>query len=492
MATPTVSATGPAAKKSFKERFFLALPGSGVMLTQTLITALFMKYYTDIIGLNIFYTGFIFLLYNIWNYLNNPFIGVFVDRFKFTEKRGKYVFLMRTAAPFMIMFLVLMTLVSPSWPQVVIFIVLAVELFIYDTAMNVFNLSYLSYFMLAAPTKEDRIDVEVPRNILANIFSSVISLTASFLLVGGASTSIVVPSMIGIVALNAAIYLVGILFLKEKKEMYANVPEGQTFNQVVLRKGLRSVFKMRSFWTWFLFSIFALGAMEFYYTPFLYFMDWVVKAPSNSFRSLMTLLADNIPSIVMLIALPFIARMIKKVGSKNSIIISFVPYILGFAVLFFTSSAYVVIFCYLLILFGRKTAGTAKVPLSAAIVDENEMMTGERKAGLITGMLAILGAPVQAIQSAVFLFTIGLFGYDSTLIAQITANSGKDAARSWLLQNSNAILGIRIGVSIVPIIFTLIGLAALLFFPYNKKREQEISDYAQEQHAIREAVVDIG
>lgn len=472
-------------RMSFKERFFLALPGSGALLTQTLITSLFMKYYTDVIGLSTYYMGFAFLIYNIWNYINDPLLGVFVDRFKFNEKRGKYTFLMRASVPFIVIFLILMTLTSPTWPQILIFIVLVVELFIFDTAYTIFNVSYLSYFLLAAPTKEDRIDVEVPRNILANVLSATVSIVASFLLVGGASSKVVIPSMIGIVALNAGIYIVGVLFFKEKKEMLVNVPEGQTYNLEVLKKDLKSIFKMRSFWIWFAFSMTALANMEFFYTPFLYFMDWVVKTSSNSARSLMTLIADNVPSILMLIALPFIARMIKRMGGKRSILLAFIPYIIGYGILFFTSSPYVVVLCYILILFGRKTVGTAKVPLSAAIIDENEMITGERKAGLMTGLLSVLGAPVQALQSAMFLFTIGLFGYDSTRIAQITAESGKDAARAWLTQNAHAVLGIRVGVAILPVAFALIGLAIFAFFPFNKEREQEISNYANEQHSLK-------
>lgn len=479
-----MSAVGEYKKKPFRERFVLALPGSGINMTQALITGLFMKYYTDVIGLSIAYTGLVFLLYNIWNYINDPLLGIFVDRFKFNEKRGKYLYLMRASAPFIFMFLILMTIVPASWSQIAIFIVLVVELFVYDTAMTIFNVSYVSYFMLAAPSKEDRIDVEVPRNILANIFSAAISLAASFLLVGGASTSVVVPCMIGIVALNAVLYLAGVIFLKDKKSLYANVPEGNTLDISLLKKGLKSVFKMKSFWMWLVFSVFTLGYMEFYFTPFLYYMDWVVKATSDSFRSLMTLIADNVPSILTLIALPFIARMIKRIGSKKSIMISFIPYLIGYAILFFNSSAYIAVFCYILILFGRKTTGTAKVPLSAAIIDENEMITGERKAGLITGILTVLGAPVQALQSAIFLFTLGAFGYNSTMIAQITNEQGKEAARSWLAQNPDALLGIRVGVSVIPIVLTLIGLTAFFFFPYNKKREQEISDYAKEKHSM--------
>ena len=455
------------------------------MLTQTLITSLFMKYYTDVIGLSAYYMGLVFLIYNIWNYINDPLLGVFVDRFKFNERRGKYTFLMRASVPFIAMFLILMTLVSPTWPQLTIFIVLVAELFVCDTAYTIFNVSYLSYFLLAAPTKEDRVDVEVPRNILANILSATISIVASFLLVGGASRTLVVSSMIGIVALNAVIYILGVLFFKEKKEMLAHVPEGQTYDPEILKKGLKGIFKMKSFWIWFVFSVVVLANMEFYYTPFLYFMDWVVKVPSNSARSLMTLIADNVPSILMLIALPFIARMIKKIGGKKSILLALIPYVLGFAILFFTNSPYVVVFCYILILFGRKTVGTAKIPLSAAIIDENEMVTGERRAGLMTGLLSILGAPVQALQSSLFLFVIGMFGYDATRIAQISAESGKDAARAWLAQNANAILGIRVGVAILPIIFALIGAAVFVMFPFNQQREQEISRYAEQQHPLK-------
>lgn len=129
-----------------------------------------------------------YLAFNIWNILNDPVFGVMLDKMKYRPGRGKFLFVMRTTIPFMLVGLVAMAWTSPSWPQAVILLVFLAELFLFDVAATFYLISAVSYGYLAAPTREDRIDVEVYKTWIGNITSAFATILATQLLVGDAIT----------------------------------------------------------------------------------------------------------------------------------------------------------------------------------------------------------------------------------------------------------------------------------------------------------------
>ncbi len=157
---------------SFKEKLTLALPGPASVIGPIIIHNALIKYYTDIININPVYIGWIYFIYNLWNAINDPLLGIFVDRIKFKENKGKYVYLMRVTAPIMLLSIFGMLFSSPSWSDWIIFAVLLVELFIFDTAYTVYSVAYQSYFLIVAPSKEERVDVEVIRSYIGNALGS--------------------------------------------------------------------------------------------------------------------------------------------------------------------------------------------------------------------------------------------------------------------------------------------------------------------------------
>lgn len=106
---------------------------------------------------------------------------------------------------------------------------------------------------------------------------------------------------------------------------------------------------------------------------------------------------------------------------------------------------------------------TANAPLAAALIDENEEMTGERRPGLINALLALLAAPAVSSQLAIFMWIISYYGYNADLS----------------VQTASAMHGIRLATCIIPIVFVLIGIIPLIFFPIDKQREAELSAYSE-------------
>ncbi|ACQ80510.1 major facilitator superfamily MFS_1 [Beutenbergia cavernae DSM 12333] len=445
---------------TFREKVLIAMPLPAAMMSSVLIHNVYVKFYTDVIGLEPQYVGWVYLAFNIWNVLNDPVFGVVIDRMSYRTGKGKFLRVMRVTAPFMVLGLVAMAWAQPTWSQATLFVVFLAQLFLFDVAATFFTISATSYGYVAAPTREQRLDVDVVRSWLSNGFSFLATVVATQLLVGDLVTEHTTMALLlmGVALVNGAIYAVALANLKDPPELYArgNAEGRPTWPE--LRRDVLSILRMRAFWTWFGYGLLAQAPMGVYFTAFLYFMDHVVR--SQGFEAT---IADTAPMILVLAALPFVANAVKRIGGKRSIFLGSVPYVAGFAALFWLATAWWHVgLCYLLIMFGRYTMSTAGAPLEAALIDENEMLTGTRKTGLFASVRALLSAPVAGAQLAIFMAIIGAFGYDGTAPEQ----------------SAGAVLGIRVATALVPIAFCLLGLVPLVFFPYGREKERELSEFS--------------
>jgi len=446
-----------------REKWALALPGPISNLGNIIIHNVLMKYYTDIIGLDAKFIGWVYLIYNIWNAINDPLFGVLIDKMPYKPKKGKYVYLMRVTTPVMILAMIGMVLNSPSLNDWLIFAFLTLELFVFDTGYTAFSIGYNSFFYIKAPTAADRVNVDVIRVYVANVISFLATLIPTVLLVGDSNPKLIIPALLGVVAIDAVVMFFAVSILKESSEIYETIPvKNEKINYKETLKASWNIIKARPFWTYLLFFITARGAIGFYFTPFLYYMDHVAKAGSTG-----ATIADVLPGVIMLALLPLLTKIIKKVGSKMAILISYIPAIAGYAGLFINCNIINVVICYILIILGKNLMEVACTPLNGALIDDDEMRTGERKTGLVGGIFALGTIMLTSIQQFVFSNILSGFGYDGKA-AEIT---------------EQAVLGIRIGTCLVPIGFFILGLIPLLLFPINKKREDELSDFNKQMRS---------
>ena len=441
---------------SFKQKLVLALPGPASVIGPIIIHNTLMKFYTDIIGLDAKFYGWIYLLYSIWNAINDPLLGAYIDKKPFNKKRGKYVYLMRVTAPTMLISIFFMLLSSPSWGDWVIFWVLLAELFVFDTAYTVYSVAYQSYFLLAAPDKEERVDVEVIRTYIGNVLGAITTIIPTLLLVGGGKRAYIIPVFSAVILVNAIMYFVALKGLKDYAKLYETAVPPEHKNVSDIWKDVKKIVFSRPFITYLLFYIIARGAIGYYFTPFLYFMDHVVKADGE-----MATLADVIPGLIMLALLPFAGKLIKKYGSKLITLLSFIPAIIGFGSLLFINKDWQAIISYTFIVFSLNVIQTAGVVLNGELIDYDEMRTGTRKTGLYGGLFALLTTSLTALQATIFSNILSHYEYDGTLAEQ----------------SARAVFGIRVGAGLVPIIMCVVGFIPMLFFPIGRKLEREISDF---------------
>jgi len=450
-----------------KQRFQLAFPNMPLAISNGLIHSAYIKFYTDIVGLDIKYVGIIWLLFGIWNAVNDPMMGVFIDRFRYKPKRGKYTYLLKVTAPITVLSAAAMLYAQPSWPTWLIFGFLTLLLFIFDTTQTGYAISYGNYILVAAASNEERLDVSVIHMYAGQIGAFLSMIIPTLLLVGDVNRVLVVVLFTVVIGINSLLYYFALKPLKETPEMFRDIrtDEGKLVAQ--LKKDAISLVKSRSFITYLLYQIISRGATVILFTQLLYMADHVL-----GFTGIQTTLVDVVPGLIMFLFLPLFPKIAKITGMRNLIMLAAVPLGLFYMGLYFVNGFWSAMLVYIgIIIFTN--VNVVGGPLFGAIIDEDERRTGIRKAGLFTGMNALLTIPVGGIHTAIFTSMLAFYGFAS----------GAE------VQTETAIFGIRMASSFLPGILIIIGIIPLFFMPINKRVEKELSDFSVSMHRAQKEKV---
>ena len=114
-------------------RIWISLADASVAILQGLVAAGALTYYfVNIRGLSTGYTGIVWLLFGIWNAVNDPLFGYISDRTK--SKLGRRIPYIRYGTPIFILAFALFWLDVPGVnSQVGLFLQMLLVLFVFDT-----------------------------------------------------------------------------------------------------------------------------------------------------------------------------------------------------------------------------------------------------------------------------------------------------------------------------------------------------------------------
>jgi GPH family glycoside/pentoside/hexuronide:cation symporter len=443
-----------------KAKFSLAFPGMPVTLSNVLIHNAYIKYYTDLVGLDVRWVGTLYFLFGIWNAINDPLLGVYIDRFRYTEKRGKYAYLMRVTAPVTLLSSFAMVFAQPSWEQWVIFAFMFILLFIFDTTQTAYSISRAAYVFVAAPTKEERVDVSVLSTYVGHVGGFFGTIVPTLLLVGETDRTLTVVLFSAVLLLNSLLYYIALRPLKDRPEMYKDdfeSEEGAFARQ--LRENARDAFTSRAFITFIAYQFFR-GPTAIYFTPFLYMMDYVLSLGGTE-----ATIVDVTPGLIMFVLAPYLGRITKRFGLRRASIYAAVPLALGFLSLYLVQNMVQAIVAYTAVIVFMTMGSIVIAPMLAAIVDDDEQRTGVRKPGLYTGLNALLTIPIGGLHTVIF----------TTILSAYTFVSGSE------VQSGQALQGIRVGTSLIPAASILLSIVPMLLSPISLQREQELSDFSEQQ-----------
>ncbi|MGG7178433.1 MFS transporter [Clostridium paraputrificum] len=387
-----------------------ALGDVGCGMIFQLITTYLMLFYTDILGISPAAVGTLFVVARIWDAINDPIMGLIVDRNNHT-KFGKF-------RPYLILFGIPMTIAGilcftfiPSIPQSMKVPYAYVTYIIFGMLYTAVNIPYGSLSSVMTSDPVERTSLSTFRNIGS--------------LISGVAVMVLVPNIIftdGVVTARgflicaiifAIICSISFIFTfrltRERIHFKKSTEEKVTLSQTV-----KTLLKNRAFIGVTLAS-FALSAAMF---TGMSLNTYLFKEYFHK-PELITL-AGMAGMIPMLFVMPLVGSLVKKFGKKEVSIVGTVLATVVYGILWILPITNPYVFISLTMIGGIGTGIVSVLTwaLVADAIDYQEYISGERSEGLVYSSYSLFRKLAQAIAGGVGGFALGILGYEAGVTEQ--------------------------------------------------------------------------
>ncbi|TFG16010.1 MAG: MFS transporter [Promethearchaeota archaeon] len=397
-------------------------------------------YYNVKLGLSAELIGIAWIIFAIWNAINDPLFGYIEDRTK--SRWGRRIPYLRFGAPiYCILFILIWFPLVDITNEMALFIYLVFILFAFDTIFTIIGLITYSLPAEMAISSKERASLLVYSTLIGAIGYVVTYVLPVLLLTGGESTGIdpifiIIMTIIGITC--SLVLFISSYFIKDYKFVQLEEPLGAI-------DAVKETFKNKPFLI-FETTVFAmLVAQTILLTAIFYYVDFVLKL--SGFLSIIPILLV----ILMIFAFVYVfSKLIQKYGVKKVYILGLILTGLGFISLFILGwSLSTAIISLILIGIGLSDVVITVQIIFADTVDYDEVRTGKRRETTYSGIEALITKPAISLGNWLFLITISNFGFQETAKTQ----------------SNSAIFGIMLGLTIIPAIFVLISAIVMKFYP---------------------------
>jgi GPH family glycoside/pentoside/hexuronide:cation symporter len=416
-------------------------------------------YYETEIGLNVLLIGLAFIIYAIWNAVNDPLIGFLTNRpFKFTKKWGRrFPWILIGGIPWVISYVLIFTPpitdpVSGAW---ILFGWLLLSLCLFDTFCSLHWVNYASLFPDKFRSPEER--------RTANGFNIIIGV------IGTVSGAIVPPLFIIFGNLQSYIIQAGVVFLIAVIALSISLPgsrDEQTYVDRYLEKYDKQVEKTPFFETLktslsqknFVAYIIIILCYQIMIRSMTASIPYVARFILKLEASVITIIMGSF-LISVLISTPFWVKLAHKINDNRKVFLITGGFLVIFTIpLIFVDS--LMGFVIAMIIWGLVLGGfwAMQMVCLADVIDESIVKTSKREEGIYNGIntffsrLAIIG------QALSFAIVHTLTGFAE----------GSDT------QSAQAIVGIRIHFALVPFFALLIGV--LIFWKFYTITPEKVSE----------------
>lgn len=433
-----------------------------------IISMYFTVFLTNVVGMDLQHATFIIMIATVWDGINDPLMGIITDRTR--SKYGRHRrYLLWSIPPLVIAYSMLWNsfgLDAKEHPTVCV-MYYAFAYILYKTAYTMVDVPHTAMLPTLAPEYNKRTQY----TSVSYIFNSVGMIPSYIILLiflsafgssGALSKESKMPFMLTGVVLSI-VYACAIF------ATFKTVKEPSSLNDKPPKLDLRfaideyvQVFRSKAFRDYFSMSFFWQMARSFYSTSSIYFITYLANLYKyypiyNTFAGVFESLAFPLNYALTMkkgkskcgaVVTPFMIiglglLLFVKTGSPegNSSIMPLVLMILGGAVLY---------------PFGMSGLGFVGNNVLPDLTDVDELITGRRREGVIS----TCNTMVKQIVGGVMTFLVGTV---LKYFGLVTGNEGV-----YIQQNDTALLGIRICVSILPMVSAIIAYLLLKRFKMTK------------------------
>ncbi|MHA1340732.1 MAG: MFS transporter [Promethearchaeota archaeon] len=436
-------------------------------------------YYTDKLFADSELIGLAWLLFMIWNTINDPIFGYITDNTR--TKIGRRIPYIRYGAIFygLSFLLCWVPFANSQWG---LFWNFFLVLFLFDTMYSIIGTCFycLPNEMTTIPAERTKLGIINTANFIIAI--AIQMSVPLVLLVQGTSgvSPLFFPVMTLLAAICAITLFISSFFLKENE--FAQKQEHEPF-----LKGILEVLKNKPF------LILELGGFSLTLvsttvsTGVFYYLDDVLEININAIATGEQQLRGDLAFSMIVLLVGLIIGVIisffsvKKLGLKKVTILSFSLAAVGLVIFLFTGmqtieNAYPASIGFFIIAFGAAGAFIILPAVTGDVIDYDELITGKRREGVYAGFNAIVTKPAISIANWAFLTLIKAFGYVEN------PPSGH--------QSMQAKFGIIFAFTIVPIIFTALTALIMKWYPLDgewwaKKKAEIIKMHEKKEEEYR-------
>lgn len=444
---------------TLKRKILLNLISGGSVLVMIIVTSSLMKYYTDVIGFSPAIYGVVFLLFSIWNGINDPIIGYWADKREFLHGRGKYLPLIRWAMPIIGAAVIGLLFASPGWSEILIAVYLLILLVIYEGAQTLLNVSFMAFTVNTFLHMDERTEVQVIQSYVNMIPIFLGGMIPVWFLTGDFDRTTLVVIFSAAVLLGVFLIWLGSRFVHEDEAFYKNMEVTQGLKELLALS--KDLIKDKTFVTFIVAFIFIQAGTSNYFSGYLYYMDNVLEV-----SGLQATIPDMLTGVAQMLMFPLVILMVKRFGSRDTLWSGLLIAVAGHALLTLPINYWIAAGTYIVILIGYGFASAINNPISGLIVDHIELTTGKRQPGVVRGIMAVILLPAASMQPLILSAMLSAAGY----IGETKH------------QTAEVVQAIRTGTGIIPALILLVGIFLLARLPLNHKRELEIQAAIEAKH----------
>lgn len=459
----------PSTGLSLKHKFGYALGDAGGCMTFAIMDGIFAMYCTDALGIPMETLGTLLLIWNIWDFINDPIMGIIMDRVFAKSKNpdGKFrPWLLRSAPLVAVTFIALFTVPS-FFDGVALLAVLFICKLLYEAAYTMFNIPMGSLLSAMADNEYERTSLSSARGIGSGLGNALpLGLVPFIVKAYGEGNTRGYIIGVSICAGIGFVLCLGHYLFTEERNVRTNNDNADT--QVVHIRDIIRTFKVNR-------PFLALCMHGFFFC--------MVQALGNVFNVYLykhIYGGIDLSSISMAVSMPvmFICYIFAPMIAKKTGIMKFIRYALVggilIHVLLFAAHMVTSVNVYVHMVVSNLGLGLASMSIYmqwgfvGEAIDYNEMITGTRAEGSIYGIFNLFRRIGKTFSQSLGMYMLSWFGYNKDLE----------------VQTDNTIFGIKLLSVLLPGILIIGSFVAFTFvWNLNDETKKKITEFKLAKNA---------